>query len=66
MKPDDKNKEHEEELLKRHKPLEFHKIKPETQKSKEHKKEANPSPNAPLVPCIRCGKTHRKGAKCQP
>lgn len=60
MKPDDKDKE--EELRKRHDPLEFHKLKPEGNKNKDK----NPSPHAPLVPCVKCGKTHRKGAKCRP
>lgn len=65
MKPEDDRKQ-QDDILKRSKPIEFHKHKPDAAKAKDRKIGATPSPHAPIVPCIKCGKTHRKGAICKP
>lgn len=36
-------------------------LEPEDLKPKSKNKDAKASPNAPLMPCIKCKKTHRKG-----
>lgn len=67
IKKDDK-RQRDDDKLKPHQPVEFLKKKLENDKKKEKEKlmEKNPSPNAKMVPCIRCGRTHVKGAKCPP
>ncbi len=66
MQHDDDEKKRKEDTIKRYQPLEFHKPKLKDEKNKDKKSANDPSPHAPIVPCIKCGKSHRKGARCKP
>lgn len=64
----DEQKRKDDDKLKSHQSIEFLKKKLDNDKKKEKEKkmENSPSPKPIMAPCIRCGKTHIKGAKCPP